>query len=179
MSDFDSILKGASISQLASLFELNRRTVTSRLRDCAASGVRQSHKIYRIADAAPHLLKLLDDDDEDGEGGSKKRRPGDEKDLWDARLKQQKYEENMGDLLRRADVALDISVILKNIALQAKLLSDNVEREVGLTHDQREIINRLVDEFMNSASNSVATGQYQVEEPDEDEEDLSDLFGDC
>ena len=160
------ILEGVSKSSLAEIFELNYRTVAKRIRPCPPSGRRGNSEIWTIKAVAPYLVNELlpkrkDDVVEDEQALS----PGDEKDLWDARLKKQKFEENDGDLWRTEQVITALADIFKSTKLQILLFSDHIERECGLTEDQRTIIQRKSDELLQSLIEELQD-KYADRQPD-------------
>ncbi len=122
---FPDLTKGFSINQLAELFEMDRRTVTDRLRDTEASGIRGGHSIYKLLDAAPKLL---------GTEGSLKSHMASarEKDYWDAQLKKQKFEENAGDLWRTDKVIEVFAQVFKQFREAVVVFIDGLEHESGL-----------------------------------------------
>lgn len=136
-SEFHELVKGASINQLAELFDLDRRTVTSRLRGIAPSGYRNTFPIYRIIEAAPLLLHGYMTDDQVSEA-QKRQHADKEKDYWDARLKEQKYRENMGDLWRTEKVVSVFAEVFKQFRESVVVFNDAMEHESGLEPKQIE-----------------------------------------
>lgn len=133
---FADLLKGASINQLSELFELDRRTVTDRLRDVEPCGKRATFPIYKILDAAPLLLERYVYNDKGELVRNEKRKQEPEKDFWDARLKEQKYLENQGDLWRTEKVVTVLAEILKLFRESMTVYLDQLEFETGLPADQ-------------------------------------------
>jgi len=120
---YADIVHGASINQLAELFAMDRRTVTDRLRGLTPSGVRASHPIYKVSEAAPLLLEV---------GAGTRRAAEREKDYWDAQLKKQKFEENAGDLWRTSKVVQIFAQVFKQFRESTVVFIDALEHESGL-----------------------------------------------
>ena len=55
-SEFAELVRGASVNQLAQLFDLDRRTVANRLKDVRPCGKRNSFPIYKISEVAELLV---------------------------------------------------------------------------------------------------------------------------
>lgn len=129
---YSDLVKGFSINQLAELFEMDRRTVTDRLRDVEPSGTRASHSVYRMVDAAPKLLGV-------GENSVKTSiRNANEKDYWDAQLKKQKFEENAGDLWRTDKVVEILASVFKVFREGVTVFVDRLEYESNLPPEMIE-----------------------------------------
>lgn len=122
---YRDLLNGFSISQLAELFELDRRTVTNKLRSLESSAYRHQSPVYRLKDAAPLLV---------GEGNSKtsRRNAESEKDFWDAQLKRQRFEENAGDLWRTEKIVDVLAGCFKQFRESVVVFIDAMEHESGL-----------------------------------------------
>lgn len=129
---FSDLLQGASISQLSELFELDRRTVTERLRNLPPCGRRAGFAIYKVLDAAPLLLERYVYSEDGKLVRNDKRKDEPEKDYWDARLKEQKYLENAGDLWRTDKVIIVVSEILRLFRESMTVFLDNLEFDSGL-----------------------------------------------
>lgn len=132
--EFSELLRGASINQLSQLFELDRRTVADRLRGVTPSGRRSTFPIYRIADVAELLVSGYMSEEQLTEA-QKRQRADKEKDYWDARLKEQKFLENQGDLWRTDKVIEVLSTVFKEFREAMVQFVDKIEHESDLpTH---------------------------------------------
>jgi len=136
-SEFAELVKGASVNQLAQLFDLDRRTVANRLRDVQPCGKRNSFPIYKISEVAELLVVGYMTGDQVSET-QKRQRADKEKDYWDAKLKEQKYLENMGDLWRTERIVEVFSVVFKQIRESVTVFLDALEHESGLPPKQIE-----------------------------------------
>lgn len=147
---YPEVLQGVSISQLGEIFNLDRRTVTSRLRKAKPSGERSGNPIYRILDAAPLLLERYVYNEKGELVRNDNRVDESAKDYWDAQLKRQKYEENAGDLWRTDRVVSTISQILKLFRESIVVFMDNLEHDSGLPQDQIIRAKKFSDNLLTS-----------------------------
>lgn len=136
-SEFAELVRGASINQLAQLFDLDRRTVADRLKEVQPCGRRNSFPIYKIADVAELLVSGYMTQDQLSEA-QKRKRADKEKDYWDAKLKEQKYLENMGDLWRTEKIIEVFAEVFKQIRESVVVFLDALEHEADLPPKQVE-----------------------------------------
>lgn len=129
--EFSDLVAGASISQLGQMFDLDRRTVTERLKNMAPAGRRAGHPIYKISEVAPLMVSGYMGADEVDEK-QRRLKAGDEKDYWDAKLKEQKYLENRSDLWRTEKVIDVFASVFKQFRETVVVFVDNLEHESGL-----------------------------------------------
>jgi hypothetical protein len=174
---YQDLVRGFSINQLAELFEMDRRTVTDRLRDVDPSGTRASHPVYRMVDAAPKLLGI-------GENSVKTAiRNANEKDYWDAQLKKQKFEENAGDLWRTDKVIEVFAQVFKQFRESVVVFIDGLEHESGLPPETIASAKMFGDSLLTECRAKlleIDTGEDSDVDPDagtpdDDESFLSDL----
>lgn len=172
---YQDLVKGFSINQLAELFAMDRRTVTDRLRDVEPAGLRSSHPIYRLMDAAPKLS---------GDGQVQTRRNAtNEKDYWDAQLKKQKFEENAGDLWRTDKVVEVFAGVFKVFRENVTVFVDRLEHETGLPPEMIESAKSFGDHLLKETrakllamDTSEDSDQGDTEgTPDDEEAFLADL----
>lgn len=167
---YTDIVQGASISQLAELFGMDRRTVADRIRGMTASGTRGGHPVYLIADAAPRLINNTDVPEE-----NKTRRNAErEKDHWDAQLKKQKFEENAGDLWRTDRVIEVFADVFKLFRESVVVFMDNLEHESGLPPEVIVKTKIFGDGLLSGCREKLINLQTEPELPPV-EDDFSDL----
>lgn len=184
-----TLYDGASVSELATLFNTDKRDVTRKIRTVQSTGTRGGHPIYPIGAAA----KFLVDPDVDIAAWIKKLRPQDlppmmQKDFWSAQNERQKYEISQQRLWKTEDVQIVLAEAFKAIRTSVMLHADTVENRAGLTEEQRKIIYQLQDVMLEEvrgalieSRNSVQDGKafpaveikeaLEVEEPVAEEED--------
>jgi hypothetical protein len=170
---YQDLVKGFSINQLAELFEMDRRTVTDRLREVEPSGTRSSHSVYRLVDAAPRLLEV------DSLGVKASRRAANEKDFWDAQLKKQKFEENAGDLWRTDKVIEVFAQVFKQFRESVVVFVDSLEHESGLPPETIASAKMFGDSLLTECRAKlleIDTGEESDVDPDADTPDDHDAF---
>jgi hypothetical protein len=104
--------------------------------------------------------------------------------FWDAQLKRQKWEENAGELWRTDTIRKVIGGMFQSIKFTVQLWGDTIERQTGLTEEQREALNGMTDELQISVFSSMQenaaetmTGpqlqelEYMISESQKDPED--------
>lgn len=135
--DFNDLVRGASINQLAQLFDLDRRTVADRLKDVNPSGRRATFPVYRVSEVAELLVTGYMTQGQLTEA-QKMQKADKAKDYWDAKLKEQKYLEQMGDLWRTEKVVEVLAAVFKQLRESVVVFSDAMEHESGLPVEQIE-----------------------------------------
>jgi hypothetical protein len=150
------LASGLPVTELATLFRTNRQNVRKKLAGVKPIGDRAGDPVYDIYDAAQVLVKPNVDLAE----YIKTMRPNDvppalQKQFWDGQLGRQKFEELAGNLWRTEKVQLAMADLLKIVRQQIQLMSDTVERETGLTEEQRKIIFGISDNVQDSLHKAV------------------------
>lgn len=150
------VYQGATLRQLCVLFKMDISKVKARIADIEPCAHRHGFPVYAIKDAASVL--------------SEPRWPMDEwikrmnhadlpmllrKEYWAGMRSRQLYEIAAGDLWPTDRVIEMASEMLKVIAMSARLASDQVERETGITVRQREVVNRLMDSMLANARDAL------------------------
>lgn len=166
--EFNELLKGMSISQLGKMFDLDRRTVSDRLKECKPSGSRSSHSIYKVSEVAEYLLQSYMGEGKVSEIG-KRQRADREKDYWDAMLKKQKFEENSGDLWRTEKVVSIFADVFKTFRESIVMYLDTLEHESGLEGEVIDKAKGVTDGLLVEIRNKLL-----VMEIDEDEDEYED-----
>lgn len=146
------LFEGASLSQLAQMFGQDVRKVKAKLHGCAPSDTRAGHPIYRIKDAARYLVEPIWGIDEYITRMNHADLPMMlRKEYWAGMRSKQIYEQAAGDLWPTEQVIDLMSGMLKTISMSLKLASDAVDREVGLTSQQRKTVISLMDSALANA----------------------------
>lgn len=153
-SEFDDqsramLFEGASISQLATLFGYDNRTVTKRIYGLKPSGKRQGHPVYAIKDAAPYLVDPIGDI----EAHIKKMNHRDLpplllKEFWNGQMARLKFEREQGLHWPTDQVIEHYSKVFQTFRTRILLATDLVEREAEMTERQRNACKRLLDGLM-------------------------------
>lgn len=172
------IYEGCSLSQLATIFDLDNREIARKIHGLGPCGERMGYPIYKLADAAVYLVPPNKRDISDA---IKRMSPRDlppslTKEFWAAQQARANFEEDQGDLWRTGEVVEVLGEVFKTSRMSLLLMRDQVERQSELTDQQRDIIQALIDGVLNEMSNSLVKrfnndnrrpGNQQWEDPDE------------
>lgn len=202
----DSAMEGVTVSFLAQVFGMDHNKVKNRLRNCPIKerrkrGKTQQQHLYDLATAAEYLVEPNIDYEEVLKKIKREDLPPSiNTAYWDAQLKRQKWEENAGQLWRTETIRGAIGGMFQTMKFTIQLWADTIERQTGLTEEQRELMNEMTDSlqqnlFQTLEENAAAqmTGpqlaelsamlEYAklnkpepIEEEDEDDDDYSDLI---
>lgn len=154
-SDNYLIFQGANITELGEMFKMDRKEVRNRIIDIPPIGQRQKIDVYRIRDVAPRLCKF-DVTQTDLVSRVLATHHTDlpkmlSKEYWYGQNQRLAYLQKVGDLWDTATVVALASETFKTLRLSLMLASDAVERETGLEPRQREIIEEMMHNALNSA----------------------------
>ena len=143
-------MQGVTVYWLSQVFGMTPESVRMRLADCTPESVHGKSNRYRVKDAAPYLVEPKIDI----EKYMKRMRPGDlpallQKEIWDAKLKRQKWEAQAGDLWHTEDVIAVLSEVFATIKSTVQLWPDTVERTAGLGDEQRELLVTMGDNLQD------------------------------
>lgn len=147
----DSAMGGVTVSFLSQVFRMDPAAVKRRLTNCPIlesrkRGTTQTQHIYDLATAAKYLVETdLDPKILISKLKKEDLPPAISTAYWDALLKKQKFEENAADLWRTERVWEVLSDSFQTMKFSIQLWAETVERETGLTEEQREIIYRMAD----------------------------------
>ena len=154
--DRDGLQSGFSVSWLADAFGLTTQTVRSRLADCPPKGQRGRGKVYDLKEAAPYLVEPKVDWERHLRGLKKTDLPVNlQKDVWEARIKEQKYLREAKDLWHTDDVLNLFTTLFLTVKSNVQLWPDNIERQSGLTAEQQKILIDLCDALLNDVYGEV------------------------
>jgi len=149
----DSALQGVTVSFLAQVFRtdpaaVKRKLVNCKILESRRRGTTQVQNIYDLATAAAFLVEK---DIDLASVISKIRKedlpPSINGAYWAARLARQKFEENAGDLWRTSRVWDVLSGTFQTMKFTIDLWAETIERQVGITDDQRELIMEMSDKL--------------------------------
>lgn len=140
------IYEGATIRQLSIMFKMDPKVVTQKVASLIPVGRRRGTPIFSVPEAASRLVPP----GYEIERAIKNMNHSDlppmlQSAFWTSLEKRAKYEEMIGDLWRTARVVRLISVLFNSVRLILRLLPDTIEREAGLTSEQKAIVRRVVD----------------------------------
>lgn len=146
---------GCTPTELAKLFRMPLQTVRDSIKEIPPAGKRGAREIYRVDQVAAALIRDSESEADQIERILKLKHTELpkmlSKEFWYGQNQKLNYDERVGDVWRTKDVISTCGDAFKTIRLSLMLLSDAVEREAGLTVDQREIIARLVQSALYDA----------------------------
>lgn len=140
------IYEGATIRQLALMFKMDPKVVTAKVSSLVPVGRRRGTPIYAVAEAAGRLVKptyeiervIMNMNHSD-------LPPMLQNAFWSAQKTRASYEEMIGDLWRTSRVVRLISVLFNSVRMTFLLLPDTIEREAGLSREQKAVVRRVVE----------------------------------
>ena len=140
------IYEGATVRQLAIMFKMDPKTVTAKVSSLVPAGRRRGTPIYSIPEAAARLVRpgydiervIMNMNHSD-------LPPMLQNAFWSAQKTRAAYEEMIGDLWRTSRVVRLISVLFNSVRLILLLLPDTIEREAGLSREQKAVVRRVVE----------------------------------
>ena len=157
----DAALGGVTIAFLAQVFAIDHNKVRRKLVNCPVKrrqrrGTVQVQHIYDLATACAYLVDpIIDPDDIIKSMRKEDLPPSISTAYWDAQLKRQKWEELAGQLWRTEVIASVIGSMFQTIKFTIQLWADTLERQTGLTEDQRDLLNTLTDELQKQMFDSL------------------------
>lgn len=150
MAEIQTIADGDlfSISRLARITGLDRRTVTRRLATIRPAGERAGHPVYSLNECGPTLFggAALD---ENGELDPSKMQPADRDKWFASEIKRRDLQVRDGQLLEVDDVEMAVSTAFASVAQAVFALPDYLERRAGLSPEQAEICQAAIYEMFN------------------------------
>lgn len=138
--------EGATMRQLAIMFSMDPKTVMAKVSGLVPVGRRRGTAVYSIPEAAQRLVKPSYEIERVIMGMNHSDLPPMlQNAFWSAQKTRAAYEEMIGDLWRTSKVVRLISVLFNSVRMSLLLLPDVLEREAGLTREQRAVVRRVVE----------------------------------
>lgn len=154
----EDMLQGVTVSWLSQVFGMDPKTVKQKLADCPPLHRRKAGYVYHLPTACRYLIPPAIT----AENYIKTMKPTDlptafQQSFWDAALKRQKWEENAGQLWRTDRVREVLGGTFQTIKFTVQLWADTLERQTGLSDDQRNLLVALVDELQSEIYKALVT----------------------
>lgn len=144
----EDMMAGVTVSWLSQVFNMDPKTVKQKLADCPPLHRRKAGYVYALPVAAQYLVKPALSADQFMKSIKQADLPASMQQMfWDAALKRQKWEENAGQLWRTEKVREVLGSTFQTIKFTLQLWADTLERQIGLTQEQRDLLTKLVDEL--------------------------------
>ena len=152
----DWLNKGVPISTMARIFRTEVDTARRKLAGLKPIGERNGYPTYNVAEAAEYLISPKID----VEAYLKKMRPQDmpqaiQKQFWDAQNARLKFMADAKHLWRTDTIQYALSDIFKTVRQRVLLFSDTVERQTGLTEEQRNLVQGMADGLLDDLRESI------------------------
>lgn len=144
MGEVTQFQAGWSISQLASEFGMDRKTVSKRLREAgvAPTGKRGGYDVYRLHDAVQPLFGRTD---AEAAANPRDLPPLERRAFYQSENERLKVEVATGALVPAPEVESDYADFVKLVAQFFDTLPDVLERDCGLTGEQVERVQEACD----------------------------------
>lgn len=140
------LYEGATMRQLAIMFKMDPKVVMGKVSSLVPVGRRRGTAVYSISEAAQRLVKPSYEIERVIMGMNHSDLPPMlQNAFWSAQKTRATYEEMIGDLWRTSRVVRLISVLFNSVRMALLLLPDTLEREAGLSREQRAVVRRVVD----------------------------------
>lgn len=149
----DAAIGGVTVAFLAQVFQMDHNKVKRKLVNCPVKarrtrGTMQVQHLYDLKTAASYLVEArIDPEDIIKSLRKEDLPPSISTAYWDAQLKRQKWEEQAGQLWRTNVISTVIGSMFQTIKFTIQLWADTLERQTGLSGDQRDLLNALTDEL--------------------------------
>lgn len=157
----DSALQGVTVSFLAQVFVMDPNKVKRLLVNCPIKhsrkrGRTQTQHLYDLRTAAEYLVEpKISVEDVLKQIKREDLPPAINTAFWDAQLKRQKWEENAGQLWRTETIRSVIGSMFQTIKFTIQLWADTIERQTGLSEEQRDILNAMTDTLQQEMFDSL------------------------
>lgn len=150
------IYEGANQTQLTRLFRADKTRVKARLLHVPPDGRRMGTDVWKIATAAPHLVKpLFDVENYIRTMNYADLPPHLTKEFWAGQRTKQAFEEDEGDLWRTAEVVEAIADLLRLVRMSVMLIPDQLEKVTTLSPKQRDLVASQTDGLLDELRKSV------------------------
>lgn len=147
----DSALQGVTVSFLSQVFamepaKVKRLLVNCPIKETRARGTTQTQHLYDLKTAAQYLVEpKIPIEDLLKQIKREDLPPAINTAYWDAQLKRQKWEENAGELWRTESIRAVLGGMFQTIKFTIQLWADTIERQTGLSEEQRDLLNGMTD----------------------------------
>lgn len=140
---------GVTVGLLSQIFGMDPTTIKKKLKDCPPLFRRKAGFVYDLKVASQYLVTPVFNAEDYLKTMKASELPTHLQDeYWAAQLKRQKWEENAGHLWRTESVVEVLGAVMQKIKFTMQLWPDNVERALGLSHEQRMMLLTMSDEMM-------------------------------
>lgn len=152
ITDAQQFQRPVSVTFLIDVMGMERRNIKKKLADCPPIGYHRGNvPLYDFRQALPYLVKpKVNVARHIQKMGSEDLPKALQKDVWDAKLKRQTWEERARQLWRSEDVIEVLSEAFKSIKSATRLWVDQLADEHHLSDELRNDLRDLVDGLQKS-----------------------------
>lgn len=145
------VVRGVSVPFLMGVFRAGRPTVERAVANLRPVSTNNNGSLmYNLAEAAAYLVKPVHDMEDYLKKIDVKDLPDHLKDsVWSAKLKEQKWRANAGNLWPSESVLEVLGETFKTIKNEMQLWVDTIDETKGLSDDQRKLLGELVDSLQS------------------------------
>lgn len=153
------VVGGVTVQWLSTVFRMSKPKVVQRLIRCPTLKTHQNGAvIYDLAAAAAYLVPPKTDVKAYLRGLKPDDLPEQLKDqFWAAKLKEQRWRTNAGELWTSDSVMEVFGETFKTIKQTVQLWTDSVEETVGVTDEQRIFLRNLSDDLLDKIHKALVT----------------------
>lgn len=160
--DLGLLAGGVSATWLAHVFGHDKNTIKKKLAKCPVYGMNGTTPLYLIKDAAQWLVAPKVDLMQYIHGLRPQDMPPQLNDAyWSAMGKRQKVLENAGDLWRTDDVLRVFGEAALKIKSTVQLWVDELDRQKGVTNEQRNVLVQLSDGLLQEVHRLFVTAPQE------------------
>lgn len=178
------LFSGLSVTKLALGFRMTQESIRRKLAGVEPIGYYKGAPRYDVFEAAQVLVKPKIDARFLRSLRPKDLPAGLQKDFWNAQNARLKFEEEAGDLWRTERVRQAFGLVFKAIRQSLTLVPDTLERQMGLSNEQRDAVQAMMDKLMEDVHTEISKYfehfQYNDEHPDtnvaDEDVDLNEFF---
>lgn len=167
--DLHRIYGGVSVQWLAKFFRTTRHVVEKKLGSLRPIGSGDyGNPLYDPIEAVAHLVEPKFDLDEYLSSVKVDKLPEKLREtVWNAKLKQQRWEERAGHLWRTETMMGKFGEVLLGISSKLQQIPDRVERLTGLSIEQYKLIQSAVDEVREEIFEQISIMRDQSKTPNQ------------
>lgn len=150
------IYEGANQTQLTRLFQCDKARVKQRLLHVKPDGRRMGTDVWKVATAAPYLVKpLFDVENYIRNMNHADLPPHLSKEYWAGQRTKLAFQEEQGDLWPTADVLDTVTDLLRLVRMSVMLIPDQLEKVTTLSPKQRELVATQTDDLLNELRETI------------------------
>jgi len=150
------LYEGANLTQLCRIFEMDLKELKAKMITLPPCGTRNNYSIWKIGEVARLVVNPIDDIETRLKNMNARELPKNlSKDFWAGMKSRQEYLIKAGELWNTKEVVEALGEAFKHVRMSLLLLADNVERETEFSEKARVKLQKMIDETLNQAADSL------------------------